>query len=57
MDPLTYYEKSYNYRKSRYHDRNALNLIDVPRNVEYPLIYRNRIYYFSSKEELKAVKL
>lgn len=57
VDPLIHYEKSYNYIKSRYHDRNPLNLIDVPRNIEFPLIYRNRIYYFGSREELQSVKL
>jgi adenylate/nucleoside-diphosphate kinase len=56
-DRLIYYEQSYNFKKSRYYDRNPLNLFDVPRCREYPLIYRNRIYYFQSRTELEMVKM
>ncbi|KAL4506760.1 hypothetical protein ABPG72_001181 [Tetrahymena utriculariae] len=52
---LDFFEKSYTFRKSRYQDQNALTLIDVPRLREYPLLYRDRIYYFGSEEELRMV--
>ena len=53
---LLFYEKSYNYKKSRYHNRNPLSLLDTPFNRQFPVIYRNRIYYLESEKEVEMVK-
>ena len=55
-DRLEYYEESYNFRKSRFHDRNPVTLIDTPKVREFPVVYRNRIYYLESAEQVEAVR-
>ncbi|EGR31735.1 hypothetical protein IMG5_103090 [Ichthyophthirius multifiliis] len=54
---LQYFEKSYTYRKSRFGEKNPLSLLEIPKIKDFPLLYRDRIYYFHSEEEvLKASK-
>eukprot|EP00825_Cyclidium_porcatum_P011085 TRINITY_DN1566_c0_g1_i6.p1 TRINITY_DN1566_c0_g1~~TRINITY_DN1566_c0_g1_i6.p1 ORF type:complete len:1401 (+),score=376.97 TRINITY_DN1566_c0_g1_i6:144-4346(+) len=53
---ILYYEQSYVYRKSRLQTRNPLTLLDIPHSKDFPLLYRNRIFYLNSEEELLKVK-
>lgn len=52
---LDFYEKSYTFKKSRYGNKNALSLLDIPFIREHPLLYRDRIYYFETAEEVEKV--
>lgn len=53
---ILFYEQSYVYRRSRLQARSPLTLLDIPHSIEFPLLYRNRIYYLGSEEELARVK-
>lgn len=55
VNRLNLFEVSYNYRQSRYGDRNPLTMLNIPHLREYPLVYRNRIYYLNSEEERDMV--
>jgi len=51
---LPYYEKSYAYRRSKFHNGCLEKPWALPREKDFPLIYNSRIYYFRSDEERKA---
>ena len=46
INRLQLFEEGYNFRQSRYGDRNPLTMLNIPHNRDFPLIYRNRVYYF-----------
>ena len=49
---LPHFENNYCYQKSKYRSTNALKLELLPKQRQYPLIYRNKIFYFDSIKEL-----
>lgn len=55
LNKLVLYEKSYTHRMSKFKDRNAINLQNVPHQRDYPILYRNRIYYLDSEDERELV--
>lgn len=51
INRLNVYENSYNVQISRYKHRNVLNQQNVPHIRDFPLIYKNRIYYCNDAQE------
>lgn len=53
---LPTFENNYCYQKSKYGAQNALQLELLPKQENFPLIYRNKIFYFDNERERAKVQ-
>lgn len=56
-EKVFHYKGSYHTKKSRFGDFNALEPASLPVTQEHALIYRDRLYFFESDEQLQEAKL
>ncbi|CAD8103243.1 unnamed protein product [Paramecium sonneborni] len=55
LNKLDIYEKIYTHKQSKYGNRNAITLQNVPHCRDYPVLYRNRIYYLDNDDQREQV--